>query len=81
MTRTRAVAFFHDIADAENAIQESLSNEAGAYTHIIIEEIKPGIMAEVVNEFWYVFNESRNPTWEICEKPAEVSQVVNFGLG
>ncbi len=70
----------------EDAISmlHSLDDEAGFYTHGVIESFPPGIGRLAKSEEWFKYsgkNKQGKNIWELCEKPKCEYHGCNYGIG
>lgn len=75
----RCFGFYDSFNKAWEAVKENRMNmHECLYTNLVIEEINEGIHPQVVNEWWYKWE---NNGWAKCEKPERFTGIVNFALG
>lgn len=74
----RTWGYYFSQEDAIKGMSNYVDTEAGYYTHVVIENFRPGIYAEVVSEHWFVWDGIQ---WASCEKPEPEKQIRNYGMG
>ncbi len=67
-TREAALKMLHGNCD----------DEAGYYTHAVVERYGPGAYGLACQEEWYVRDEH---TWLPCDQPEWARHVVNYAMG
>lgn len=82
-TECRCVGYTENLTDAVEAIKEdgaSGLHEGGFFKYIVIEQIRSGIYpVPPESEYWYKWSDDLG--WCATEKPHELRQTVNFGIG
>jgi hypothetical protein len=86
IVRSRTWGWFAKFTDAEKAVLENHTDlfEMHYYTHAVIEEYPPGLLAIAKTERWYKASYSRKrhgPLVAPVKKPRQLKRVINFGIG
>lgn len=74
----RCLAYYPTREEARMAVSLYCDDEAGYYTHLIIERYTPGIYPLADQEEWF---ERRDGKWVPIEQPEWARQVVNYVMG
>lgn len=75
------IGYFYEKALAVQSVAshgELLHDDDNEY--IVIESIREGLFPKATEEVWFFWN-AEAQTFIPCEKPADVKQTCNFGLG
>jgi len=85
--RDRCVGYYFDLETAKKCVSEDWGalNEAGYYSHLVIERLPEGLYPgcryeEKQTEWWYYRDYEKNE-WISCLKPKSVLGVISFGMG
>jgi len=78
---TRCVGFYHDVRDAQKAVEENAMdiNECGYYHFAVIEKVNPGVYNFGMDAWWYKWHNTEG--YKPCDKPERFKRVVCFGIG
>ena len=75
---SRCWGYYFNLDAAIQGMQAHCDDEAGYYTHAVIEHIMPGIYANVVREEWFRYEDGQ---WAECNKPASEKHICNYAIG
>ena len=77
----RIWGFFHTFYEARQAVAKNAgSMDDLFYTHLVIEEVTPGIGGNPKVIEWYTYQE-KGDTWVKCETPQWAKWMAGFGIG
>lgn len=79
-TDARVFGWLESLEKARQAAQENSldMSEENYYTHLVIEEMSPGIHCQVQNEWWYSWLDGH---WQACPKPDWAQHTTNWSIG
>lgn len=80
-SHTRCWGWFQTPDDALSCVSSArpgVDDEAGFYSHLVIEELPQGIVPHAQKLWWFTWNGEQ---WAQCEQPEEMARVCNFAMG
>ena len=85
-TDGRPWGFYHNLQTARDyLVHDKFDISECLYDYCVIEEYREGIGVCSQNEEWYKLNEDFvdgfNSRWIRCEKPVEIRNIMNWGIG